>query len=61
MNRSGIAVAEFASFFKISLEDILVIHDELDLDFGRIKVKQGGGNGADRHHIIRGIKRGQPI
>ncbi len=46
MNRSGVAVAEFASFFKISLEDILVIHDELDLDFGRMKVKQGGGNGG---------------
>ena len=46
MNRSGIAVAEFASFFKIPLEDIVVIHDELDLELGRLKVKQGGGHGG---------------
>src|SRR3546814_11893406 len=46
MNRSGIAVAEFASFFKIPLENILVIHDELDLEFGRLKIKQGGGHGG---------------
>lgn len=46
MNRSGIAVAEFASFFKIPLENIIVIHDELDLGFGRLKVKQGGGHGG---------------
>ncbi|MBN9412707.1 MAG: aminoacyl-tRNA hydrolase [Candidatus Paracaedimonas acanthamoebae] len=46
MNRSGIAVSEFASFFKIPLANIVVIHDELDLEFGRLKVKQGGGHGG---------------
>ncbi|AIL13089.1 peptidyl-tRNA hydrolase [Candidatus Paracaedimonas acanthamoebae] len=46
MNRSGVAVAEFVSFFKIPLQDIVVIHDELDLEFGRLKVKQGGGHGG---------------
>ena len=44
MNDSGQSVAEAARFFKIPVEDIVVIHDEIDLAPGRLKVKRGGGN-----------------
>lgn len=46
MNKSGIPVAEIVSFYKIPLSQILVIHDELDLPFLSLKVKQGGGHGG---------------
>ncbi|MBA4750278.1 MAG: aminoacyl-tRNA hydrolase [Alphaproteobacteria bacterium] len=46
MNLSGPPVAELASFYKIPLDNVIVIHDELDLEFGRIRVKQGGGSGG---------------
>ncbi|MAV87418.1 MAG: aminoacyl-tRNA hydrolase [Rhodospirillaceae bacterium] len=43
MNESGISVAEVLNFFKIEKKDVIVFHDELDLDFGTIRVKTGGG------------------
>ena len=43
MNESGRAVAAFASFYKISAPEILVVHDELDLPPGGVKLKFGGG------------------
>ncbi|MCA0369747.1 MAG: aminoacyl-tRNA hydrolase [Proteobacteria bacterium] len=46
MNLSGPPVAQIASFYKIQPENIIVFHDELDLDFLRVRVKQGGGNGG---------------
>lgn len=46
MNLSGKSVAPLARFFKISPEQILAIHDELDIDPGDMKFKQGGGNGG---------------
>jgi PTH1 family peptidyl-tRNA hydrolase len=46
MNLSGHAVAEVIRFFKISLDDVLVIHDDLDLPFGTVRVKKGGGHGG---------------
>ncbi|MDN3922388.1 aminoacyl-tRNA hydrolase [Roseateles violae] len=46
MNLSGKSVAALARFFKIAPEQILAIHDELDLDPGQMKFKQGGGNGG---------------
>jgi peptidyl-tRNA hydrolase, PTH1 family len=42
MNRSGVSVAALARFFKIKPEEILVIHDELDLQPGQAKLKRGG-------------------
>ncbi len=45
MNLSGKSVAPLARFFKIAPEEILAIHDELDLEPGQMKFKQGGGNG----------------
>ncbi len=46
MNLSGKSVAPLARFFKIAPEEILAIHDELDLDPGEMKFKKGGGNGG---------------
>ena len=46
MNLSGQAVAAIARFYKIPVEDILVIHDELDLPPGTVRLKQGGGCGG---------------
>jgi PTH1 family peptidyl-tRNA hydrolase len=46
MNLSGKAVAPLARFFKIAPEEILAVHDELDLPPGEMKFKQGGGNGG---------------
>jgi len=53
MNRSGQAVSALAKFYKIPLESILVVHDELDLPAGVIKLKQGGGHGG--HNGLRDI------
>ncbi len=46
MNLSGKSVASLARFFKIAPEEILAVHDELDLAPGEMKFKQGGGNGG---------------
>jgi PTH1 family peptidyl-tRNA hydrolase len=54
MNRSGQAVAALANFYKIPAAEILVIHDELDLPPGGIRLKQGGGNGG--HNGLKDIQ-----
>ena len=46
MNRSGISVAEMANFYKISPEEVVVLHDELDLPLAKMRAKQGGGHGG---------------
>ena len=43
MNRSGRSVQAALAFFKIPPEELLVVHDELDLDFGDVRLKKGGG------------------
>jgi PTH1 family peptidyl-tRNA hydrolase len=48
MNLSGPAVHELAHFFNLDREDILAIHDDLDLVFGKIKIKQKGGDGGHK-------------
>lgn len=53
MNRSGRPVAEAARFFKISPEQIIVFHDDLDLLPGTVRVKQGGGHGG--HNGLRDL------
>ncbi len=53
MNRSGDAVAPLANFFKLSPAQILVVHDDLDLVPGAMKLKFGGGNGG--HNGLRDI------
>lgn len=54
MNRSGQAVAALANFYKIAPDEILVVHDELDLPPGGIRLKQGGGNGG--HNGLKDIQ-----
>lgn len=54
MNRSGQAVAALAHFYKIEPTEILVVHDELDLPPGGIRLKQGGGNGG--HNGLKDIQ-----
>ena len=53
MNRSGLSVRQLSEFYKISPEDILVAHDELDLPVGTVRLKQGGGHGG--HNGLRDI------
>lgn len=54
MNNSGVPVQSCASFYKIRPEEILVIHDELDIPLSKIKTKIGGGNGG--HNGIKSIE-----
>ncbi len=53
MNESGRAVGEAARFFKVPPEDILVLHDEIDLAAGKVRVKRGGGHAG--HNGLRSI------
>jgi PTH1 family peptidyl-tRNA hydrolase len=53
MNVSGGPVAALARFFKIAPADLIVVHDELDLPYGTVRVKQGGGEGG--HNGLRSI------
>lgn len=53
MNRSGQAVAALAGFYKIPVEQILVVHDELDLPPGAVRLKRGGGHGG--HNGLRSL------
>lgn len=53
MNRSGQAVAEAVRFYKVDLADIIVIHDDIDMHPGRLKLVKGGGAGG--HNGIRSL------
>ncbi|ACH39770.1 peptidyl-tRNA hydrolase [Citrifermentans bemidjiense Bem] len=53
MNLSGRSVAEALRFYKLSLSDLIVIHDDLDIPFGKVKLKEGGGHGG--HNGLRSL------
>jgi PTH1 family peptidyl-tRNA hydrolase len=53
MNLSGSCIAKFKLFFKVSENDIFVIYDDIDLELGHIKFKQGGGDAG--HKGVRSI------
>jgi PTH1 family peptidyl-tRNA hydrolase len=53
MNESGRQVGPLAKFYSVSPGRIVVIHDELDVDFGRIRLKVGGGEGG--HNGLRSV------
>jgi peptidyl-tRNA hydrolase, PTH1 family len=53
MNVSGQVVARVASFWKVPAADLIVVHDELDLPFGRLKLGAGGGHGG--HNGVRSM------
>jgi PTH1 family peptidyl-tRNA hydrolase len=48
MNRSGDAVRSFMHFYKINADRILVIHDDMDLPFGSLRIRAGGGSAGQR-------------
>lgn len=54
MNESGRAVRAVAAFHKIAPENIIAIHDELDLDPGRLRLKFGGGDGG--HNGLKSMR-----
>jgi PTH1 family peptidyl-tRNA hydrolase len=58
MNLSGESVGPAAGFFKVAPEEIVVIHDDLDIECGRMKLKQGGGHGG--HNGLRSLVRHLP-
>jgi peptidyl-tRNA hydrolase, PTH1 family len=53
MNESGRQVGPLAKFYSVMPTDVIVIHDELDIDFGRIRLKLGGGEGG--HNGLRSV------
>lgn len=53
MNRSGFPLQKLAAYYKISIENILVIHDDLDLTFGKLKIVFNRGHGG--HNGVRSI------
>ncbi|MCF7551287.1 MULTISPECIES: aminoacyl-tRNA hydrolase [Pseudonocardia] len=55
MNESGGPVAGLARYFSVGAEDLVVAHDDLDLGFGVVRVKRGGGEGG--HNGLRSISR----
>ena len=55
MNESGGPVASVSGFFKVPLERLVVVHDELDVDFGVLRLKRGGGDGG--HNGLKSITR----
>ena len=55
MNLSGAAVASLAQFFKVPDSNVIAVHDELDVPFGQIRVKRGGGEGG--HNGLRSLSK----
>ncbi len=53
MNNSGPPVKNLADYFNISKKNIIVVHDDIDLELGRIKIKEKGGHGG--HNGIRSL------
>ncbi|MGW8301804.1 MAG: aminoacyl-tRNA hydrolase [Desulfobacterales bacterium] len=48
MNRSGWPVQKLAAYFKINSKDLMVVHDDIDLAFGRLQIKEKGGHGGHK-------------
>lgn len=55
MNETGGSARAAAVYFKVPLESILVIHDDIDLPFGRLRVQVGGGSGG--HNGVRSVEK----
>ena len=55
MNSSGICIRELIEYFKIDAEDVIVFHDDVDIDFGNIKAKFGGSSAG--HNGIASIDK----
>ena len=55
MNNSGICIRELIEYFKINAEDVIVFHDDLDINFGKIKAKFGGASAG--HNGVESIDK----
>ena len=55
MNRSGQGVAEAARFYRIPVDGVLAVHDEVELPFGEVRLKEGGGLGG--HNGLRSMEQ----
>ena len=55
MNNSGICIRELIEYFKIDAQNVIVFHDDLDIDFGKIKTKFGGSSAG--HNGIESIDK----
>jgi len=55
MNNSGICIRELIEYFKIDTDDVIVFHDDLDVDFGKVKAKFGGSSAG--HNGIESIDK----
>ncbi len=55
MNNSGICIRELLEYFKIEVENVVVFHDDLDIEFGKIKTKSGGSSAG--HNGIASIDK----
>lgn len=55
MNVSGGPVAGLVSYYQVPLEQVVIVHDELDIDFGVVRLKRGGGEGG--HNGLRSVSQ----
>lgn len=55
MNESGRAVAPLCAFYKVAADRVVVVHDELDLPFGSLRLKAGGGDNG--HNGLKSLRR----
>ncbi|MGX6606901.1 aminoacyl-tRNA hydrolase [Micromonosporaceae bacterium Da 78-11] len=55
MNLSGAPVVSLAQFFKVPVEHVIAVHDELDVPFGQVRAKRGGGEGG--HNGLRSMSK----
>ncbi len=55
MNNSGTCIRELLEYFKIDAENVIVFHDDFDIDFGKIKAKFGGSSAG--HHGVESIDK----
>ena len=55
MNLSGAPVVSLAQFFKVPVENVVAVHDELDVPYGQVRVKRGGGEGG--HNGLRSMSK----
>ena len=55
MNLSGAAAASLGQFFKVPVDNVIAVHDELDVPFGQVRAKRGGGEGG--HNGLRSMSK----
>ncbi len=55
MNESGRQIGPLAKFYSVTTDDLIVVHDELDIDFGAVRLKRGGGEGG--HNGLRSLSQ----